>query len=97
MLTDKEKTLVMNATTSKAFNLPSVDGSNLGTRYTFVKSNSGQLNIQCADSDTIVDSGAGQKLYNSQTNEDFATVTIELITATKWAIVGACGTWVTTQ
>lgn len=93
---DYGKTFVMD-TAAKAFNLPSVDASNIGLWFTFVKTNAGTLTIDAADSDKISDSGAGDTIYDDQAGEVYATITLQLVSATQWAIIGADGTWVTTD
>jgi hypothetical protein len=97
-LADRNKTLVMNvATNAKTFSFPSVAATNVGLRYTFAKINTGKLTIDAADSDKIADSGAGDGIYNDQTLEVYASITLELISETQWVIVGADGIWVTTD
>jgi hypothetical protein len=97
LTTDTGSTLIMNAATAKTFSLPSVDATNVGVWCTFVKIGAGQVTIDAADSDTIADSGAGDTIYNGQANETSATITLELVSETKWAITGASGTWTTTD
>ena len=96
--TDIGKTLVMNvATTAKTFTLPSVGSGDVGLWFTFAKINTGKLTIDAADSDKISDSGAGDTIYNDQTGEVYATITLKLISETQWAVVGADGIWITTD
>lgn len=94
LLTDKGKTLVMD-TVAKTFNLPSVDASNVGVWFTFVKTNAGTLIIDAADTDVINDSSAGGTLYDAQTNETYATIIVELVSATQWVAHAGLGTWTT--
>jgi hypothetical protein len=54
------------------------------------------LTIKAADADVIADSGAGATIYDSNTNENFATLTLLLANGTNWVITGAHGTWTTT-
>jgi hypothetical protein len=89
------ETLVMNSSNNKTFTLPSVSASDIGTRYTFANENTGRVTIQTADSDVISDSAGGGTIY-SDTNGPAAQITIELVSATEWAIIGADGTWTTT-
>jgi hypothetical protein len=97
LTTDVAKTLVMNNAGTKTFSLPSVAAGDVGTWYTFVKIGAGKVIIDAADSDTIADSGAGDTIYNDQTLEIYATITLELVSETQWAIIGASGTFVTTD
>jgi hypothetical protein len=94
--TDTGKTLVMNSANDKIFNLPSVDATNVGTFYTFVKIGAGKVTIDAADSDLIADSSAGGTIYDSQASETYATITLQLVSATQWVITGFNGTWTTT-
>ena len=93
---DVAKTFVMN-TASKTNFLPSVDASNVGIWYTFVKHNTGTLTIKAAGITQIADSGQGDTIYDSQAAEVYATVTLQLVTSTNWVITGAHGTWTTTD
>jgi polyhydroxyalkanoate synthesis regulator phasin len=93
---DSSKTLIMNATTEKTFTLPAVDATNIGTWYTFVKINTGKLNIAANGTAVIMDSGEGKTIYNAITDETYATITLQLVTATKWVTTGGMGNWVTT-
>jgi hypothetical protein len=95
---DAGKTLVMNAATAKTFSLPSVSAGNVNMPpITFVKIGAGQVTIDAADSDTIADSGAGDTIYDGQANETYATITLKLVSDTKWAVVGGHGTWTTSD
>lgn len=97
LLTDVAKTLVMDSADNKIFHLPSVAGGDVGTWFTFVKAGTGTLLLDAADSDTIDDSAAGAGIYNEQADETFATMTLQLVTETKWAITGARGIWTTAE
>jgi hypothetical protein len=97
LTTDVAKTLVMNSASDKTFSLPSVSSGDVGTWYIFVKIGAGKVTIDAADSDTIGDSGAGDTIYNNYSTETYATITLELISETKWAIIGLDGTWITTD
>jgi hypothetical protein len=94
--TDTGKTLVMNSANDKIFNLPSVDATNVGTFYTFVKIGAGKVTIDATDSDLIADSSAGGTIYDSQAAETYANITLQLVSATQWVITGFNGTWTTT-
>ena len=96
---DLGKTLVMNSASDKTFTLLSVDGDDIGARLRFVKLGAGKLTIDAADSDTIGDSGAGDTVYCGDTGK--AVITIELISATQWAIMSIVNepseSWITTD
>jgi hypothetical protein len=91
---DLGKTLVMNASVSKTFNLPSVNSGEIGGWVDFVKL-SGELIIDAADSDTIEDSGAGLTIYCSTVGK--ASLKLRLVTETIWMIESGIGTWITTN
>jgi hypothetical protein len=88
------KVLVYNSAGHKTFNLPSVAAGDVGTWYTFKKSGAGNVVIQAADADIIIDSAAGGTLTNSTAAETYATVMLVLVDATHWASQGGSGTWV---
>lgn len=95
LTTDKGKALVMNSSSDKTFSLPSVDATNAGTWYIFVKIGTGKVTIDAADSDVINDSTAGGGIYDAQTNETYAVIIVELVSETQWVAYGGVGTWTT--
>jgi len=96
-IADSSKTIVLTGAAAKVFSLPSVAAGDVGTWYTFVKSGSGQLTIDAADSDIIIDSGAGDTVYNNTAAETYATITLELVSETQWIATASFGTWTTTD
>jgi len=94
LLSQMGQTLVMNNTTNHVFTFPSVTTGDIGVWFIFVNINTGKLTIAAADSDIIADSAAGGTIYSDDDN--IATITTELVSATQWLITGAHGTWVTT-
>ena len=93
--TDGNKTLIMNSTSNKIFNLPAVDASNIGLTFTFIKINTGNVTIQTDTGDVIMDSSAGGTIANTSATETYASIALRLVTASKWTIVGGIGTWTT--
>lgn len=93
-LEDRGYDLIMNSTSNKTFTLPSVSEAEAGVPFTFKNINIGRLTVQAADSDTIDDSNAGGTIYSDTDN--IASITLILVSATKWQIDGANGAWVTT-
>ena len=93
-LSQTGQTLVMNHTSNFTFSLPSVSADNIGTPFTFANINTGRLTIDAADSDTIADSGAGNTIYSDTDN--YAQITLQLMSATQWLVIGSHGTWITT-
>jgi len=92
---DNLKTFVMT-TSNKTFTLPSVSSANIGLEFTFIKQNTGKLTIAASDSDIIMDSGAGKTIYNDQSYESYASITLKLATETLWVATAGYGTWITT-
>ncbi|MFC1658223.1 right-handed parallel beta-helix repeat-containing protein [Candidatus Omnitrophota bacterium] len=92
---DFGKTITVDSGSAQVVNLPSVDSTNVGAWFRVIKLGAGQITIDAADSDTIADSSAGGTVVNSQSDQDYATIMIELVTETEWVIVDAHGTWTT--
>jgi len=85
-------TLVMNSTGDKTFTLPEGTAANLGLTYTFANINTGKLTIQTTGgADYIADSTAGG--YIESATDTIAQITIRLVAANNWHILGAHGTW----
>jgi len=98
LTSDLAKVLTMTATTEKTFTLPSVGSSDIGLYFTFVKLGVGNLVIQASDSDTILDSNAGGTLSNTASDDIYSSVTLLLISETKWIVKEATsGYWVTSE
>lgn len=94
---DTGKTLVMNSGDEKDFSLPSVAAADIGLTFTFATIGAGKTIIDPADADTIDDSTATTGNISATAAAGvIPTITIRLVTATKWAIVSANGTWTTT-
>jgi hypothetical protein len=89
-------TVIVNSSSDRTVNLPSVDSSYIGATFTIWKLGTGKVTIDAADSDTIMDSSAGGTIYNSSTTEIWACIRLRLQTATQWAIDGGVGNWTTT-
>ena len=96
---DLGKTLIMNSGDAKIFTTPSVAAGDIGAHLKFIKIGTGMLTIQMADSDTVGDSGAGDTVYCGDTG--IATIEIELVSATAWAIISVVNepseSWITTD
>jgi hypothetical protein len=92
-LGDSSQTLIMNSINAHTFFLPSVDGTNVGVYYTFAKQSTGQIIIQAADADVILHSAPGGTITEDVSADTYSTITLQLITATEWSIVGIYGTW----
>ena len=92
---DFGKTITVDNASTQTVTLPSVSSSDIGAWFRVVKLGSGQVTVDAADSDTIADSTAGGTIYNSQSGQDYATITIQLANSTEWVITKAQGTWTT--
>jgi hypothetical protein len=89
-------TVIVNSSSDRTVNLPSVDSSHIGATFTIWKLGAGKVTIDAADSDTIMDSSAGGTISNSASTEIWACIKLRLETATQWGIQGGVGTWTTT-
>lgn len=91
------ETITCTSSSIETFYLPSVDASDVGAWFRFVKLGSGNLIIEAADLDKIADSGAGDTIYNDDPLQTYATLTVVLASATQWVITEGHGTWTTTD
>ena len=71
--------------------LPSVGLKDVWSWITIVRTGTGQFIIQAADSDKIEKNGS--TIMADEPNRVAANVTLQLISATQWAIIGATGIW----
>jgi hypothetical protein len=83
-----------HASDSKTWNLPSVAAAQMGGILKFVKLGTGTMTIDAADADTIDDSAAGGTIYCSDSG--IATISLQLVGASKWVVVAATNVWTTT-
>ena len=89
-------TLTMSSTSNKTFTLPAATAAIVGVWFTFSNINTGRL--------TVAVSGTGVQIHNGTAasgtiycDDDYiATITLQLVSTTKWSVVGATGLWVTT-
>jgi len=92
--TDFGKTITVTA--AATITLPAVGDGDIGATITIVKAGAGSVIIAAEGSDTIADSGEGGTIYNNVAAETYATITLRLITGTKWSILGGNGSWTVT-
>ena len=86
------KTVLFNIGTSDATcTLPSVATKDLWSWITIVRIGTGTLSIVANDSDKIERNGS--KIDCAEPNRIAANVTLQLVTETQWAIIGATGIW----
>ena len=92
---DFGKTITVNSASAETIYLPSVSSTDIGAQFSFVKLGAGNLTIVAADSDIIADSTAGGTIVNDTAAQTFATMTLRLVTDTKWVLMWGDGTWTT--
>ena len=90
---DAGRTVIVNSSSNRQVNLPSVNAAELGSFFTIVKLGTGNVAIDAADSDTINGGAAGGTLLNDVAEETFAYVVLRLVSATAWVVVGGVGSW----
>lgn len=84
----------MNSTGDKTFSLPAITQNINGRRVTLVKANTGKLSLQPDGGNKIADGSAGAVMYNDQSGEIEAIITLEACFDTlTWLIFAASGTW----
>lgn len=77
--------------------LPSVDTSNLHSWVKIVRLGTGKarLLIRASDSDLIEYSSAPGRIWCNEDKRTAANITLQLVQATKWAIMAGTGIWKT--
>jgi hypothetical protein len=88
---DLRSAFVVESSGSVTSSLPSHASSPLGASFTFVKTGTGTLVISADSGDRVADSGLGAGIYNSATNETWATITLLRVTTNQWVITGLSG------
>ena len=92
---DFGRTVIINSASNRVIYLPSVDASHVGGWIKVIKLGAGNVTIDAADSDTIMDGAAGGTLINDVAAETKSSVLIQLASASAWIIRGGFGTWKT--
>jgi hypothetical protein len=89
-------TITVTSGSSQTVHLPAGATGDIGGWFSFIKLGAGSLIIAAQGSDIISDSGSpSATLTDAVVGETYATVTLQLVTATKWAITGGDGSWTT--
>lgn len=83
--------LFATGTTDLVCTLPSVGLKDVWAWITIVRTGTGTLKIAAADSDKI--ELRGTAIGCSEPNRVAPNVTLQLVTETQWAIIGATGIW----
>jgi hypothetical protein len=91
---DFGKTITVNDTVPRAITLPNVTAADIGASITVVKLGAGTVTITAPSGVYIADSISGGSLYNNLP-QNYATVSLRLVTSTKWVIMWGHGCWTT--
>lgn len=91
-VSDLNKIWVIENAAAVVVNLPSVGASEIGYWIEFQKLGAGNLTINRADADTILD---GTAIANTVAAQTYAFLRLVLATATAWRIKGSLGSWST--
>lgn len=83
-----------HASTSPNYTLPAGASANVGGIIKFIKTGTGTMTITAAASNTIEDSSTAGTIYCADSG--IASITLQMVSATKWVIVAATNTWTTT-
>ncbi|MCX5793464.1 MAG: DUF1566 domain-containing protein [Elusimicrobia bacterium] len=92
---DYGKTITVNSAAARTVTLPAVTAADIGATVTVVKLGGGTVTVQAAASTYIEDSTAGGAIYNNAAYPAYASLTLRLVTATQWMLVGGRGAWIT--
>ncbi|KKW19691.1 MAG: hypothetical protein UY62_C0070G0005 [Parcubacteria group bacterium GW2011_GWF2_50_9] len=95
-ISDFGKTITVNSASAQIVYLPSVTAADIGATITVVKLGAGKVTIDAAASTYISDSTSGGTIYNNAVSPAYATITLRLVTATQWMIIGGEGSWIAT-
>jgi len=83
--------LFATSSTDMVATLPSVELKDLWAWITIVRTGTGNLTVAAADSDKI--EKLGSTIMCQEPNRVAPNVTLQLVTETQWAIIGATGIW----
>jgi hypothetical protein len=89
-------TIVMNSSSNQIITLFTPAAADIGKRFTFANINTGRLTIAVAGSGVQLNNGTATTGTMYSDDDKTATLTIEVMSATKWSVVCATGTWATT-
>lgn len=94
---DTGYTLVMSAgANSKTFTLFTPAAADIGKRFTFANIGTGRLTVAVAGTGVQLNNGTATSGTMYSDDDYVATLTIEVMSATKWSVICATGTWSTT-
>ena len=95
-LSDLHKIHIFNSAGDRTCTLPSVSSSHLGRWVVIAKQGTGDLVIQTADADTIIDSTAGGIIECTTNDYPMQKIALMLMTSTEWHNwKGSFGVWST--
>jgi len=92
---DFGKTITVNSGSAQTVTLPAVTAADIGATVTVVKLGEGKVTVAAAASTYIEDSTSGGAIYNNAAVPAYAAITLRLVTATQWLLVGGRGAWIT--
>ena len=96
LTTDLGSGITFTMSTANKFTLPALSSGDLGKPIAFVKVGSGTVTVQAGSGQKISDSSTTGTIYDDQSNETYASLTLVAVTTTQWIITGFDGTWTTT-
>lgn len=73
--------------------LPTANAQDIDCWLTIVRTGTGRLTINCDSLCRIEYSSLGGSIWCTETKRRAANVTLQLINATQWGIIGATGVW----
>ena len=94
---DFGKTITVDSGSAQIINLPAITAADIGASITVVKLGAGKVTIKAAASTYIADSAAAGTLYNNAVTPPYASVTLRLVTSTRWMLISGYGSWITTN
>ncbi|OGR42047.1 MAG: hypothetical protein A2X28_03655 [Elusimicrobia bacterium GWA2_56_46] len=92
---DFGKTITINDPAAQTVTLPSVTDADIGATLTVVKLGAGNVTITAPSGVYIADSISGGSIYNNLASQTYATISLRLVTSTKWVIMWGDGCWTT--
>lgn len=94
---DTGRTIQMNAgANNKGITLFTPTAADVGKRFTFTNIGTGRLTVTVAGAGVQLNNGTAASGTMYSDDDYVASLTIEVQSATKWSVISAVGTWVTT-
>jgi hypothetical protein len=93
---DFGKTITVNSASNQTVALPAVTAADIGATITVVKLGAGNVIVDAPAGVYIADSSSGGTIINNLASQTYATITLRLVTSTRWVILWGDGCWTTT-